>query len=206
MLLLPPHRYKKNNPGMTGRGNGGNSRTRNVTRGGATATRSTAAVIAGNAMAKQQCTKCRDAGRFGKEYMNHKGVCPHAVDSSKFTMAAIVISDDDDDVIPDDDDDDDDIDLIHADDGANGEPFKVVAAPPRRGERKRKLAAVPDGIASSSTATAHDGIASSSTATAHDGIASSHPVPSLVCVPCQRRFRAPGALARHEQRDHARCK
>ena len=185
MLLLPPHRYKKNNPGMTGRGNGGNSRTRNATRGGATATRSTAAVIAGNAMAKQQCTKCRDAGRFGKECMNHKGVCPHAVDSSKFTMAAIVISDDDV-VISDDDVDDHDMSMIDANDGALTLPFTVVAAPPRRGERKRKL--VPDGIASSSTATAHDGIASSSTATAH------------VCVPCHRRFRTPEALARHEQR------
>jgi hypothetical protein len=31
------------------------------------------------------------------EYVNHKGICPYAVDSSQFTMAPIVISDDDDD-------------------------------------------------------------------------------------------------------------
>ena len=31
------------------------------------------------------------------EFVNHKGICPYAVDSSQFTMAPIVISDDDDD-------------------------------------------------------------------------------------------------------------
>lgn len=184
---------------MTGRGNGGKSRTRHATCGGVTATRSTAAAIAGNAKAKQQCTKCRDAGRFGPEFMNHKGMCPYAVDSSTFTMAAIVVDssgDDEIDVYGDDDDDDIDMIAANANDGANGEP-KVVAAPPRRRDRKRKLAVVSDGIASSS-----DGIASSSTATAHDGIASSSTATALVCVPCQTRFRTPAKLAMHKQRVH----
>ena len=95
---LPPHRkYAKSSSAFRGRGNGGKSNTKNSTRGGATATRSTAAVILGNKRAKQQCTKCKSAGRFGVEYVNHKGICPYAVDSSQFTMAPIVISDDDDD-------------------------------------------------------------------------------------------------------------
>ena len=128
--------------------------------------------------------------------MNHKGMCPYAVDSSTFTMAAIVVDSSGDDEI-DVYGDDADIDMIaaNANDGANGEP-KVVAAPPRR-DRKRKLAVVSDGIASSS-----DGIASSSTATAHDGIASSSTATALVCVPCQTRFRTPAKLAMHKQRVH----
>ena len=87
-----PNRYQKANPGVRGRGSGGGG-TKNRTRGGTTATRSAAAAIMGNQQAKQLCQRCKAAGRVGKEYADHKGVCPHAVDTTSMTMAdAIVIS------------------------------------------------------------------------------------------------------------------
>lgn len=90
--LRNPNRYQKANPGVRGRGSGGGG-TKNRTRGGATATRSAAAAIMGNQQAKQLCQRCKAAGRVGQEYADHKGVCPHAVDTTSMTMAdAIVVS------------------------------------------------------------------------------------------------------------------
>ena len=90
--LRNPNRYQKANPGVRGRGSGGGG-TKNRTRGGATATRSAAAAIMGKQQAKQLCQRCRAAGRVGQEYADHKGVCPHAVDTTSMTMAdAIVVS------------------------------------------------------------------------------------------------------------------
>jgi len=84
--LRNPNRYQKANPGVRGRGSGGGG-TKNRTRGGATATRSAAAAIMGKQQAKQLCQRCRAAGRVGQEYADHKGVCPHAVDTTSMTMA-----------------------------------------------------------------------------------------------------------------------
>ena len=85
VYLFNPNRYEKANPGVRGRGDNGKSGTRNRTR--VTATRLAAAAIMGKQQAKQLCQRCKAAGRVGQEHADHKGVCPHAVDTTSMTMA-----------------------------------------------------------------------------------------------------------------------